>query len=287
MKLTLALLFLISFTAIAQDLPVKWEELRASDWDKALEKSGYTCILPMGVIEKHGLHVPLGSDIIKARNWATRAAEVEYAVVFPDFIYGQIFEAMHQPGTIAIPSDVLWAVLEATIEEIARNGFEKILILNGHGGNNNFIPYFIQAQLGKRRDYALFLHSRDADPEYNAKLNQLRESDPSYDQHAGERETSEILYLRPDLVIQERADDESGKDMDRLDLPDLYTGIWWYAGFPNHYAGEGSAGSRELGKFITEYQVESVVRALRLIKEDDTVIELQNEYFDRVEKGFR
>jgi len=58
--------------------------------------------------------------------------------------------------------------------------------------------------------------------------------------HAGERETSSLLYLRPDLVKMDRATEESGENQKRLALPDIYTAIWWYAAFPNHYAGEGA-----------------------------------------------
>ena len=287
MRLTALLLFVTVLFASARDLPVKWEELLASDWDQALVESGYTCILPMGVLEKHGPHAPMGSDIIHAREWAKRAAETEYAVVFPEFIYGQVYEAMHQPGTFTIPSDLMWDLLQATVDDIARNGFKRILILNGHGGNNSFIRYFVQAQLEKRRDFVVYLHTPGSDADLNAKIRQMRTSDPSYDSHAGERETSTLLYLRPDLVLQERADVESGKNQARLNIPDLYTGIWWYDSYPNHYAGEGSAGSYELGKLITDHQVETIVRNLRVIKNDKKTLELQNEFYNRIEKGFR
>lgn len=81
--------------------------------------------------------------------------------------------------------------------------------------------------------------------------------------------------MRPDLVLQERSDDESGKNQARLDLPDLYTGIWWYASYPNHYAGEESAGSSELGKLITDHYVETAVKNLRVIKNDEKTLQLQ------------
>jgi creatinine amidohydrolase len=61
------------------------------------------------------------------------------------------------------------------------------------------------------------------------------------DGHAGESETSHLMIARPDLVHIDRAASESGADQNRLDLPaGLYTGIWWYARFPNHYAGDGT-----------------------------------------------
>ena len=271
-------------TGTAQNLPARWDELTATDWPAALERSAYTCILPIGVLEKHGPHVPIGSDLIHVREWARRATAREYAVVFPDYFYGQINEAKHQPGTFALPSRLVWDMLETTCDEIARNGFKKIVIINGHGGNIYLLRYFIQAQLERRRDYVVYLHDPAPDPDQNEKVARMRKSDPSYDGHAGERETSTMLYLRPDLVQLDNADAESGKNQKRLVLPDLYTGIWWYASYPNHYAGEGSVGTRELGELITEHRVESLAKALHTVKADTKTLELQQEFFNRVKK---
>src|SRR5438445_11984174 len=72
-------------------------------------------------------------------------------------------------------------------------------------------------------------------------------SNPATDMHAGESETSMSMIARPDLVHLDRAAQESGADQARLKLPEgLYTGIWWYARFPNHYAGEGVARARRV-----------------------------------------
>jgi creatinine amidohydrolase len=133
--MTAALLVAVTSSLSAQELHARWDELTASDWPKALERSGRTCILPIGILEKHGPHAPIGSDLIQVREWAARATKKEYAVVFPDYFYGQINEARHQPGTFALPERVVWDLLESTCDEIARNGFDKILIINGHGGN--------------------------------------------------------------------------------------------------------------------------------------------------------
>src|SRR5262245_13287539 len=113
--------------AQTQDIPARWDELTASDWPLALQKSAGTAILPIGILEKHGPHAPIGSDLIQVREQAARATKQEYAVVFPDFFYGQIYEARHQPGTFALPSRLVWALLDATCEEIARNGFKRIV----------------------------------------------------------------------------------------------------------------------------------------------------------------
>lgn len=284
MKLLLTLL-LCAAPVAAQELPSRWDELTAGDWPKAQERAAYTCILPIGILEKHGPHVPLGSDLIMAREWSARAARQEYVVVFPDFFYGQIYEAKHQPGTFALPSRLVWELLDATVEEIARNGFKKIVIVNGHGGNPQLLRYFVQSQLERRRDYVVYFF----DPAYDAKAEEekfkpLRKSDPSVDLHAGETETSVLLYLRPDLVQMPRAAEESGADQNRLALPDLYTAIWWYARFPNHYSGEGAKGSRELGQALTEHRVATLVKALRVVKTDDKTLKIQGEFFDRIKK---
>jgi creatinine amidohydrolase len=266
----------------AQQLPARWDELTASDWPTALERSKGVAILPIGVLEKHGPHAPIGSDLIHVREWAARAIKQEYAVVFPDYFYGQIYEARHQPGTFALPSRLIWDLLEATCEEIARNGFKKILIINGHGGNPNFLRFFVQSQLERRRDYIVYLHEPASDRDLDAKVTALRKSDPAGDSHAGERETSTLLYLRPDLVQLDRANRESGENERRLALSELYTGIWWYAAYPNHYAGAGAVATQELGELLTEHRIASIVRAIRTIKTDERGLALQREFFDRV-----
>ena len=267
----------------ADQLPTRWDELTASDWPKAQEKAAYTCILPIGILEKHGPHAPIGSDLIHAREWAARATKQEYAVVFPDYFYGQIYEARHQPGTFALPSRVVWDLLDATCDEIGRNGFRKIVLVNGHGGNPNLLRYFAQSQLERRRSYVVyFFDPSESDPAFENKVEALHKSDPAGDMHAGERETSTLLYLRPDLVEQDRATQESGANLKRWAIPDVYTAIWWYAGFPNHYAGQAEKATRELGALLTEHRVESLVRALKAIKADTKALELQEEFFDRV-----
>ena len=268
----------------SQNLHSRWDELVASDWQKALDSSANTCILPIGILEKHGPHAPIGSDLIHVREWAARATKKEYAVVFPDYFYGQIYEARHQPGTFALPSKLVLELLDATCAEIARNGFKKIVIINGHGGNPELIRFFIQSQLEKKRDYAVYFFEPPQDEDYRNKMKQLHKSDPEGDQHAGERETSTLLYLRPDLVKMERANNESGLNQKRLDIPNVYTAIWWYADYPNHYAGVGSSATRELGQFITEHTIQSLVTALKAIKADNKTLQLQNEFFDKVKK---
>jgi creatinine amidohydrolase len=281
MKRLTMLLIGLAISASAQEFPVRWDELTASDWDIALEKSKRTCVLPMGILEKHGPHCPIGTDLITVREWTARAAKKEYAVVFPDFYFGQIYEATHQPGAFAPSADLVLETLQAVCDEIARNGFDKILIVNGHGGNGHLIPYFIQTQLHQKKPYAVFLHDPAPESAYQREMLKLRKTDPAHDGHAGEEETSIMMYLRPELVKQDRAGDESGLNRKRLPLPGAYTAVWWYAAYPNHYAGDGSAGSIGLGKFITDHEVDQIARTIRMVKEDAKTLELQEEFFER------
>jgi len=83
----------------------------------------------------------------------------------------------------------------------------------------------------------------------------------------------------------ERATQESGENQKRLNLPpNLYTGIWWYAGFPNHYAGKGEVASAALGKVITDNTVSSLVEAIKAVKADNATLELQNSFFENMKK---
>ncbi len=267
----------------AQDLSVKMEELSAPQFIEAVDKSSKTIILPIGVFEKHGPHMPLGTDLYTAREISIRAAEKDYTVVFPWYYFSQINEARHQPGTIAYSPELIWEVLQQTLDELSRNGFKKIIIFNGHGGNSAFLNYFGMAQLSEERDYALYWFQPSYDSEVLKKAESLTQKDP-YDQHAGNRETSMVKAIVPDLVHPEKAGQQSGRDLERLnDLPHVYTGIWWYASYPNHYSGDGSKANAEAGELILNSVVNQFVETIKNIKADKNVPELQEQFFREAE----
>lgn len=280
------LLIILFFPAFiySQKLHTRWDELTASNWPKALQQSDSTCILPFGILEKHGPQGPIGSDLIKVREWVAMATKKEYAVVFPDYFYGQINEAKHQPGTFALPSQVVWDLLEATCDEIARNGFKKIVIVNGHGGNPYLIYYFGQTRLEKKRNYALYFYQPPQDSVFKKKLLVTRKSDPAIDMHGGETETSVLLYLKPDVVQMDSATNQSGLPRRRLHLKNAYTPIWWYADFPNHYAGEGNKATRAYGQLFTEQYVDELAKTIKAIKADKETLALQEEYYEKMLK---
>jgi creatinine amidohydrolase len=257
-------------------LSVHWEELTGPDFVEAIQRSQGTCLLPFGILEKHGPHMPLGTDLLNVRYAALHAAEQQYAVVFPEYYFGQISEASHEPGTVAYGRDLQLTLLQATTDEMARNGCKKILIVNGHGGNASLLPYFAQSQLDKPHDYVVYLFDQRTPATGGPKRK------TSNDQHAGESETSKMMIVRPDLLHQDRAATESGADQHHLNLPEgVYTGIWWYARFPDHYAGDGSAASLELGDYQMKWWVDSVSKAVAAIKADDVSLKLQNEFYEK------
>ncbi len=281
-RLFLALIIVCSLAgAQAQKLSAKWEELTAGDFVQAIHQSQGVCVLPFGILEKHGPHLPIGTDLLDVRYAVTNAVQQEYAVVFPEYYFGQIFEARHEPGTIAYSSRLQFELLQETTSEMARNGCKKIVIVNGHGGNNSLLPLFAQAQLATPRDYVVYVVGL---PTRSAPGRPAMKSDPHNDMHAGETETSAMLAARPDLVHVDRADSQSGADQHRLNLPeDVYTGIWWYARFPNHYSGTGSAATKELGEFDQKDWSRQIAEAIKAIKADSESLRLQNEYFDKTQ----
>lgn len=257
-------------------LSVHWEELTGPDFIKAIKASQGTCLLPIGILEKHGPHLPLGSDLLNARYTAEHAAEKEYTVVFPAYYFGQIAEARQEPGTVSYSREMQLALLQATTDEMGRNGCKKILIINGHGGNGHLLPYFAQTQLDKPHDYVVYIFDQRTPAAGGPKKKTTN------DQHAGESETSKQLIVAPNLVHMDRARDESGADQHHQNLPDgVYTGIWWYARFPDHYAGEGAAGNQELGQYQMTWWIDSVSKVLAAIKADDASLRLQNEFFEK------
>src|ERR1700694_604035 len=116
--LTVSLLGQAQATTPTWKLSVHWEELTAADFRDGSYGSQGTCLLPFGILEKHGPHLPLGTDLLDVRYAALHAAEQEYALVFPEYYFCQIFEARHEPGTVAYSRQVQLQLLQETTDEM-------------------------------------------------------------------------------------------------------------------------------------------------------------------------
>jgi len=282
----LSLLLMSSFLSAQQTDPsalsFKWEEITSPQFSKAVALAGGVCVIPMGVIEKHGPHLPLGTDMFEARETAFRAAQKEYAIIFPPYFLGQIFEARHQAGTLAYSNDLLWKMLEETCNELSRNGIKKIILKNGHGGNSSFLQYFCQSQLAGRKDYIVVLFRDGNDPVNGPEIKSLKKA--KVDGHAGEEETSMMSVIRPGLVDLEAIKSQSGLNQDRLDkMPFGYTGIWWYADYPNHYASDVAQPNKRLGELLLESEAGQLAVLIKYLKNNNTVEELQEEFNKRAD----
>jgi hypothetical protein len=119
-KSLLMFLFLTT-TCAAQALPAKWEELTAPDFVKALEQAKGTCIIPFGILEKHGPAGSLGTDLINVRHGTLMAVKEEYAIVFPEYYFGRIFRAAAWHNSLQFPH-----AARAAHRDDVRNGSQRL-----------------------------------------------------------------------------------------------------------------------------------------------------------------
>lgn len=254
---------------------MRWENLTMPDFARAVTDCDGVGIVPIGVLEPHSTHMPLGTDMFESHWVACKAAEREPALVFPQYCWGINHEAMHQPGSLVIKRELVFALLANVCEELGRHGFKKILLLSGHGGNRNFLPLFVQTQLETPKDYCVYFgnipHWRDSEA--------LMET-PNLG-HACEAETSTALYLHPELVKMEVLPDEPAPpDTHGNAVRDAYgySPADWYSQYPRMYVGDGHPGTAEKGKILIERRVDDLVELIRVIKADEATGAMMREF---------
>jgi len=258
-----------------------WDELSSKEFDKWTQKSEHVCILPIGAIEKHGDQLPLGTDMYIVTGIANAAAAASPTVVFPYYFFGQISEAKHIKGTLAPSHKLIMDALLEMCDEIHRNGFNKILLLSGHGGNNYFLPFFAQMFPGIDRPYAIYTYFVHHLTDKQLKAIQTETGVEDMGNHAGFSETALMMHLRPDLVHLEKADISESVGLKRLyDTGKLgiFTGFDWYADYPHHFAGDPSSATKEYGELLFNILRDNVINVLYEIKKDETSPALIKEY---------
>jgi creatinine amidohydrolase len=263
---------------------MQWEYLTSDEFALAVRATG-VCIIAMGVVERHSTHLPLGTDFLSGHTVACMAAEKEKAVVFPPFYFGQIYEARCFPGTITIRPTLLIELIQGMLDEIGRNGFHKIILYNAHGGNEHLLPFMAQCSLWEQKSYSIYLYTGELTAERQQEWDSLLETQEHG--HACECESSVLMASYPDLVDKDNISSRSGAAMHRLaHLPANYTGIWWYADYPEHYAGDAHTASVEKGIRLRQIKVDSLADYIRAVKADKVVPALETEFFER-EKSLR
>ena len=258
-----------------------WEELSTLELKQLAKDCGGVCVLPIGCIEKHGNHLPTGTDMYIGRAIAEAAAKIEKVLVFPYYFFGQASECKHFVGCISASHELLMSALLEMCDEISRNGFKKIILLSSHGGNHWFLNFFAQKMPSLDKDYVVYVRSAWASSkETYEKIHAFAETTEVSD-HAGLAETALIMHIRPDLVHIEKQDLDEGKNQNQighLTNSGIFTGLSWYGDYPNHYGGDHTKATKELGKFIHDLFCYEVCEAIRVIKSDIITPELFLEY---------
>lgn len=265
---------------------MRWEELSASDFEASVEAAGGICLVPIGCLERHGDHLPLGTDTAIAREVACRAAAVEPFVIFPYYPFGFVSEVRHHPGTVALPLRLQLELLEATCDEIARNGFRKIVLGNGHGGNGHFLRAFAQAQLDRRCGYLVYVFDVWGLTEAQQKALTAKHGRPPLTQHGDLVETSCLLAIAPERVRMDRVVPGAGDALGRMrpiEQQGLFTALNWYGDYPQQLAGDPAGATAEYGHDILEANAQNLVSAIRAIRRDETGLRLLEEFYDASE----
>lgn len=171
-----------------------WEEV-----EQALRRTDMV-IIPVGSIEQHGRHLPLGTDSLAAIEGCKLIAQKTDVLIAPVVLAGLSEHHMGFPGTITLSPQTFEAVMYDTAQSLIRHGFSKIMIYNGHGGNTTSVRNVIDKINQTTPATAVLLN--DLRPPAGASAPQS----PAIDWHAGVGETSLMLYLTPALVDMSRAE---------------------------------------------------------------------------------
>ncbi len=277
-----------------------WENLREEEFEGAIESSGGLCIVPVGCLEKHGQHLPVGTDVIHITEIARKAAEKETACVFPTMYFGEKTGAGEFRGTVMFSAELRNQILKETCQEIARNGFKKILLYNGHGGNQDMLSAFCRSVLYEKADYLVYTYgigSNFATPKkllqknYSYLTKEDKEILKSYTEqkkrygHACFIETGWVYGVRPDVVRLDKIWSESGESVHRFDSfseKKISTPFAWMADYPNSYAGDAHDGMNErIARAMVEFSTDALCDVIHFLKEETISNEYQEEWLKK------
>jgi creatinine amidohydrolase len=193
-------------------------ELTWPEVDAAAQR-GAAVILPVGATEQHGYHLPLCTDATLAERLALEVAAALDLLVAPPVAYGYRSRPLSGggegfPGTVSLSARSLMAVVEDVLTGLAASGFRRLVVLNWHYENSNFVyeaAWLAQQRLGGQDLRIMVIEA--AFSELSPQVMEVLFGDefPGWDvEHAAVLETSLMLHLRPDLVLLDRAvDDEA------------------------------------------------------------------------------
>jgi creatinine amidohydrolase len=222
-----------------------------------IEKKVKECkvaVMPVGAIEAHGPHLPLGTDNIIAERLAGIAAEKTGAMLLPLLPYGQVWSLGNFPGSIHIQSQHLSAMICDIGGSLYSQGFSIFVIINGHLGNADALNEAARELYEKHPDFKVLYLSY---PGIGEVLSHIRESRQLHSRyfHACEVETSIMLYLAGEYVNMEKA---------IKDIPDIpaeidCSPVKWSSFTSTAVLGDATLATTEKGMKIVEKVMEYMV----------------------------
>jgi len=247
----------------------KLENLSFKQVDE-LDREKTVIILPCGSMEQHGPHLPSGMDTHVAVKVAERvcqnAAQTMGCLLLPPVPYGQSPEHMDFPGTISFTAETYISMLKEICGSIARHGFKKVYIINGHGGNISAIGA-AAFDIRDRFNLKIFMFNVWTVITDIARQQTTREAPHQTDAHGGEIETSLVLHLAPENVHMEWAVDEVNSQLARGEVINLGGPVSFNWNSTQDVAASGisgmpSFGTAEKGKVIFEALVDLATRGI-------------------------
>ncbi len=179
------------------DRPMLWENMTVQEIGAAIDKTR-TVLLPLGVIEQHGFHLPVTVDVYNAYEMCKRIAAQADCLVAPPYVYS--YSGGELPGTINVHPHVVSLVLEEIVKAFIRQGLKNIIIVHGHGGSE------INRSLQTFRDM-FFRQNNHLQGIVLAITGAMSQDSPTRlslrergEWHASLIETSLMLYWAPHLV---------------------------------------------------------------------------------------
>lgn len=242
---------------------MEWITLTSEELAKAI-KADLPTILPLGSIEKHGQHLPVGTDGLTAYKIACAAANKEPALVMPVLYYASTAVTHTFPGGISVKANSLLGLLENICDEVYRNGIKKIIIFNAHGGNSGLVNTFARDCLERNKSYLLFYLQPWS--LINEEIKKIKET--AKIGHACEIETSFMLYLYPGLVKKDKLK-EARAEL-KIDIKPARIETAWKITLPDGFIGNPTKASKEKGEKLTQIWVDNFAKLILRIKKLET-----------------
>ena len=258
-----------------------WNELTSDELGR-MPREKTVILFPIGSLEIHGSHLPVGADGLVIEKIAQLAAEKEPpSLVLPTLDYAYANENAHFSGGISLSAKTLISVVEEICDEVSRNGFNKIILLNGHGGNNQILRAIQRDLLRERRDYVVYMYVEPWSP-IEQDIKELAKG--ATINHACEIETSIALYLIGHLVKLNKVKNEAKTGASKL--PDyVKTSVSWQGYCIEGYLGDPRRATIEKGKRLADKWVSEVASLIKVVREDTASSRVLDDYYRRANQS--